>query len=71
MLKKNGYDFDEESAKFADDSEIANYAYSAVYGLKASGLVNGSDGKYNPKNNLTRAEAAKVISSLIEFLAEK
>ena len=57
--------------KFADDTSIADYAYDAIYTLKGLGLVNGSDGMYNPKNSLTRAEAAKVMSSLIDFLAEK
>lgn len=71
LLEKKGYTFDKETDKFADDGAISDYAYNAVYVLKALGLVNGSDGKYNPKNNLTRAEAAKVMASLIEFLAEK
>jgi len=71
LLEKKGYTFDKETDKFADDGVISDYAYNAVYVLKALGLVNGSDGMYNPKNSLTRAEAAKVMASLIEFLAEK
>ena len=71
ILANKGYTFNGKSEKFADDAEIVNYAYSAVYTLKGLGLGNGSDGMYNPKNNLTRAEAAKVMSSLMKFLAEK
>ncbi|MBQ4110943.1 MAG: S-layer homology domain-containing protein [Clostridia bacterium] len=48
--------------KFLDDSEISDYAKDAVYTMRSKGIINGiGDGKFAPKNNATRAEAAKII----------
>ena len=59
-----------EVEPFADASSVADYAQNAVANMKAIGLIKGYDNNYNPKDNLTRAEAATVISSLLELLAK-
>ncbi|MBR5518087.1 MAG: InlB B-repeat-containing protein [Clostridia bacterium] len=59
-----------EVEPFADAASVADYAQNAVANMKAIGLIKGYDNNYNPKDNLTRAEAATVISSLLELLAK-
>lgn len=57
---------DAESEKFADDEDISEYAKKAVYTLKANGIMNGKgNNEFEPKAYATRAEAAKMIHSLI------
>lgn len=51
--------------KFSDDGEISDYAKDAVYILRNKGIINGANGRFNPLNNLTRAEAAQIISNLL------
>jgi len=55
---------------FADASSVADYAANAVANMKAIGLIQGYNNNYNPKDNLTRAEAATVIASLLKLLAK-
>lgn len=67
-LKKAGVWQDVQSAeKFADDGAISDYAREWVYGLKQLGIINGKDGNnFDPRGNATRAEAAKIIKSVID-----
>ena len=60
----------EETTPFADEANVASYAKEAVANMKAIGLIKGYENKYNPKDNLTRAEAATVITTLLELLAK-
>lgn len=47
---------------FADDERIAEYAKEAVKCMFEYSIINGAEGNmFNPQNNLTRAEAAKMI----------
>lgn len=51
---------------FDDDSNIADYAKSAVYEMKNAGIVNGvADRTFAPLDNAERAQAAKVIFELL------
>lgn len=51
-----------EKTEFLDDAEISEYAREAVYALKEAGVVSGDEnGRFNPKNGATRAEAAKIV----------
>lgn len=62
-----GVEFDANADEiFADDAQIADYAKEAVYALKNKGAVSGMD-EYNfaPTETATRAQAAKIIYSLI------
>ena len=61
---------DEESteASFEDYDEISDYAKNAVSYLSAFGVVNGfSDKTFRPKAYCTRAQAAKIICTVINF----
>ena len=52
--------------EFSDDARISEYAKAAVYTLKEYGILNGmGDNMFAPKQNVTRAMAAKVICGLL------
>ena len=52
----------ENAEPFADDADISDYAKEAVYAMKETGIITGvGDNRFAPKNNATRAQAAKVI----------
>ncbi|MCR4718729.1 MAG: phosphodiester glycosidase family protein [Firmicutes bacterium] len=52
--------------KFADDSDIPEWAKEAVYSMCASGFINGyPDNTILPNANVTRAEAAAMICNII------
>ncbi|MDN4492166.1 choice-of-anchor I family protein [Ureibacillus aquaedulcis] len=55
-----------KEVKYNDDAKISSGAKQAVYALQAAGIIEGSDGKFNPNQPLTRAEAAIVFSKLID-----
>ena len=53
---------------FSDDEEISDYARDAVAYLSDYGVINGfSDGSFRPKGYLTRAQAAKIICTIINL----
>lgn len=55
-------------ARFADDAKIAGYAKDAVYGMKASGIINGKGGNaFASAENATRAEAAAIVHRFLLF----
>ncbi len=49
------------SAEFNDDSEISDYAKTAVTKLSSAGIINGDSGMFRPLNLITRAEAAAIL----------
>lgn len=52
----------ENAELFADDSDISDYAKEAVYAVKGAGIISGmGENRFAPKNNATRAQAAKII----------
>lgn len=54
-----------ESAEFDDNSDISDYAKSAVGELYVSGIINGSDNNmFEPKQSMTRAQAAAMIARI-------
>lgn len=58
-------------AAYEDDHEIHGYAESFIAHASELGIVNGyPDGTFKPLNNVTRAEAAKIIYGVIEFYKE-
>lgn len=69
-MKKTGFDMPvHENINFADDSRIADYAKESIYSLKVLGVVNGKENNmFDPSGSATRAEAAKIISSMISQL---
>ncbi|HHV99353.1 MAG TPA: S-layer homology domain-containing protein [Clostridiaceae bacterium] len=52
---------------FTDEAEISGYAKEAVTAIQKAGIINGiGDGRFAPKNNATRAEAAVIIYRLLD-----
>ncbi|MCK9479944.1 MAG: S-layer homology domain-containing protein [Firmicutes bacterium] len=61
-LKATGIEIPQGEMTFADFSEMGDWAVDSIASLVQMGIVNGKgDNKFAPKDNLTRAEAAKVI----------
>ena len=52
---------------FSDASTVSSYAVNAMQRAVANGIVNGSNGKLNPKNNATRAEVAAILMRFCEM----
>ena len=57
-----------EVASFEDNNMVADYAVNAVEYMKSIGLIEGYNNQYRPNDNLTRAEAAKVIVELLKLI---
>ena len=58
------YDLTGENANlsaFTDGSDVSSWAVNAVSALVENDIVNGSNGKLNPKNNITREEFAQLL----------
>lgn len=54
-----------EIHEFTDSAEISDYAIDAVSALYNMGIISGyTDGSFGPKNNASRAEAAKMLYSV-------
>ena len=54
-----------EAPAFADNDQIASYAAEAVYVLQKAGVVNGTDGKFNPAATAGRGELCKMVSAFV------
>ena len=52
---------------FSDAASVSTYAVNAMQWAVANGIVNGSNGKLNPKNNATRAEVAAILMRFCEM----
>jgi len=50
---------------FTDSGDVSTYAEGAVATLVKAGIVSGSNGKLNPKGNITRAEMAVILYSIL------
>ena len=53
---------------YLDEAEISQWATSTIQSASALGLVQGHDGKFNPKSQATQAESAAVIVRLLDLL---
>ena len=54
------------SKTFDDMDLVSGYAGNSVKMLLNSGIVQGENNKFNPKNNTTRAEAAQLIYNILK-----
>ena len=55
-------------AEFADSGDISGYAKDYVAAMSNAKVVSGiGDGRFAPKNNATRAEAAVIIAKVIQL----
>ena len=52
---------------FKDDSDIPDWARSAIISLNELGIISKDDGKINPNSPLTRAQTARILMSLLEY----
>lgn len=58
-----------ENASYTDSENISSYAKDAVNAMAKLGIMEGmGDGTFSPKTVVTRAQAAKVIYSLITLI---
>lgn len=68
-MTKSGVGLTLDSAAFSDEAYVSDWAKDAVSGLKNAGILTGSgDNMFNPKDNLTRAQAAKVIYGIMSSM---
>lgn len=68
-LQSRGADVDVTDITFDDGGDISDYAKDAVSALCNLGAINGvGDNKFEPMGTATRAQAAKVIYSVLEQL---
>ena len=51
--------------QFSDKDQISSWATDGIASLVAAGYINGSDGKLNPTQSITRAEFAQIMNNLI------
>ncbi|WP_042474957.1 S-layer homology domain-containing protein [Bacillus ndiopicus] len=55
--------------QFRDDAKITDYARDAIYVASELGIMTGdSNGNFNPKQNLTRAQASLIMIRFLEYL---
>lgn len=68
-MEKSGVALTVDTAAFADEAYISDWAKVSVSGLKNAGILTGSgDNMFNPKDNLTRAQAAKIIYGIMSSM---
>ncbi|MBB3112425.1 hypothetical protein FHS18_004526 [Paenibacillus phyllosphaerae] len=73
FAKHTGYELpmSGQQAPFADQAKISSWSTEAVTALQASGLLTGKPGNiFDPQGGATRAEAAKVLASLVEQMVK-
>ncbi|MGI6085495.1 MAG: S-layer homology domain-containing protein [Acetivibrionales bacterium] len=51
---------------FLDSDEISDWAKGEIYAMVNAGYIHGSNGKLNPKADITRAEFAQLMYSIIK-----
>lgn len=55
---------------FSDNGAVSSWASGSLSALVENGYVNGANGRLNPKNNITRAEFAKIITDMAASYAD-
>ena len=65
FAKNQGKDVSAQAdlSKYGDAASVSSWAKTAMSWANAKGVINGSNGKLNPKGNATRAEIAQMIMS--------
>lgn len=57
---------DDKALDFKDTENISSYALDAVKVLFANNIISGNNGFFNPKDNASRCEAAKIIALCVK-----
>ncbi|MBQ7953569.1 MAG: S-layer homology domain-containing protein [Clostridia bacterium] len=66
-IEKLGIEIETDNvSEFTDIGIVSDYAKDSVTFMKSIGLIEGYNNEYRPGDNLTRAEAAKVICGLLK-----
>lgn len=69
LMSDKSFEFkykESDEMPFGDRESVSDYAYSAVKTLWQNGIINGRSAEiFDPHGNATRAEAAKIIYSLM------
>ena len=70
--KQKGYDVSKsvELNGFSDAAQVSGYATDAMRWAVASGLIQGSNSKLNPKGTATRAQVATILMRFMELYAK-
>ena len=55
-------------AQFSDTANISSYALEATSKLVNLGIINGNEGKINPKHAITRAEMAVIMDRVYDII---
>ena len=68
LIKFGFFETKNPGIDFFDSSQFSSYAYEPITKMQKAQILNG-DGKgyFNPCDNITRAEAAKIIKMLLEY----
>lgn len=72
ILEKNLYKKQDakELSKFKDGNSVASWAQEAASIAVYNGVIDGSNGKFMPKSNATRAEAAVMLYRLYKLILD-
>ena len=68
VLVANGYQEQGVVAPFADTLALGEEAQIAIAELNVLGIMTGSQGKFNPKNTLTRDQMSKVLANTLQVI---
>ena len=70
--KQKGYDVSKSADLngFADADAVSGYATDAMRWAVASGLIQGSNSKLNPKGTATRAQVATILMRFMQKFAK-
>jgi len=59
------------SLHFKDKNDISPWASAMVLTMENRGFIRGTDGKFMPKNNISRAEIVTILDNIIEQYVNK
>lgn len=57
-----------QTTGFEDESDISEWAKKAILAMCENKIINGSDGRINPKLNITRAEIIQLLDNITAYL---
>lgn len=63
------YDFEgsSRSTGFEDEGDVSDWAKDAVLAMCENKIINGRDGRINPKLNITRAEIIQLLECILSY----
>ena len=61
----------DKTFEYSDENEISDWAVGSVNALAEAGIMEGSDGNFNPKDVLTREMCAVIMARSIDYQKDK